>query len=161
MDTSDFTLLDPEQSPYEPTYDYFRWMKGAEQDMVVESVLADNADQNSKLRVLMVTPFYGDGGGVGNCAIDLAGSLRRLDVLVDVLHWWPNLGDPAFVTSDGTRTKLASLGELFESRREYDLLHFQSAAYSDRVNGKLTQILERFDVPVVYTIHSLAAYHAR
>ncbi|WP_437541978.1 glycosyltransferase [Sorangium sp. So ce367] len=126
----------------------------------MKRILPDNADEAGKLRVLMVTPFYGDGGGVGNCALDLSGALRRLGVVIDVLHWWPNLGDPAFITSDGARTKLSSLGELFESRREYDLLHFQSAAYSDRVNGKLTRILERFDVPVVYTIHSLAAYHA-
>ncbi|WP_438031344.1 glycosyltransferase [Sorangium sp. So ce233] len=152
--------LNPVESPYEPTYDYFLWARGETMDDEVKQILPDNADQLGKLRVLMVTPFYGDGGGVGNCAIDLAGSLRRLGVVVDVLHWWPNLGDPAFVTSDGARTTLSSVGELFESRREYDLLHFQSAAYSDRINGKLTRILERFDIPVVYTIHSLAAYHA-
>ena len=129
-------------------------------DNTVKHILPDNVGEAGKLRVLMVTPFYGDGGGVGNCAIDLAGAMRRLGVVVDVLHWWPNLGDPTFITSDGARTKLSSLGELFESRREYDLLHFQSAAYSDRVRGQLTRILERFDIPVVYTIHSLAAYHA-
>jgi hypothetical protein len=75
----------------------------------MERVLPSNASQAGRLRVLMITPFYGDGGGVGNCALDLAVELRRLGVVVDVLHWWPNLGDPAFITSDGERMPLASL----------------------------------------------------
>lgn len=128
-------------------------------DATVKNILSSNKHLTGQLRVLMMTPFYGDGGGVGVCALELTKELRLRGVEVDVLHWWPNLNDPAFIDAKGERTPLNSLAELFESEREYDVIHFQSAAYSDRINGQLTKILERFSIPIVFTIHSLAAYH--
>jgi glycosyltransferase involved in cell wall biosynthesis len=107
----------------------------------------------------MVTPFLGEGGGVGTCAQELTETLRSKGALVDVLHWWPNFNDPRFVDSREGSVPLASLDVLLESAREYDVLHFQSAAYSDWRQGGLSRILARFRVPIVYTIHSLAAYH--
>ena len=111
------------------------------------------------LRVLMVTPFYGDGGGVGNVSKELTEKLRDKNIFVEVLHWWPNFNNPIFIDATQTRIPLASVGDLLQSDRHYDVLHFQSAAFSDRLNGGLSKIVSRYEVPIVYTIHSLAAYH--
>jgi glycosyltransferase involved in cell wall biosynthesis/GT2 family glycosyltransferase len=113
----------------------------------------------ARLRVLMVTPFHGDGGGVGSVAKELTDKLLEQDIEVDVLHWWPNFSDPAMICTQRGRIALASLADFLAFERNYDVLHFQSAAYSDRINGGLSRILQRHPAPIVYTIHSLAAYH--
>lgn len=128
-------------------------------ELGIKQLAPHEASDAGKPRILMVTPFLGDGGGVGTCAKELTETLRDKGALVDVLHWWPNFNDPRFVDSKWGSVALASLDVLLESAREYDVLHFQSAAYSDRVGGGLSRILARFRAPIVFTIHSLAAYH--
>jgi glycosyltransferase involved in cell wall biosynthesis len=123
------------------------------------AALAACPPRSGRLRVLMITPFYGDGGGVGTAAKELSEQLRRQQIEVDVLHWWPQFTHPVLIDAAQRRIPLASLAALLGSGRDYDVLHFQSAAFSDRVQGGLSALCARYAVPVLYTIHALAAYY--
>ena len=125
------------------------------------NTLTETGIGTERLRVLMVTPFHGDGGGVGSVSKELTNKLLEREVEVDVFHWWPNFNDPAMIDPRRGRVPLESVEELLAMDRNYDLMHFQSSAYSDRVNGGLSKILARFQVPIIYTIHSLASYHGQ
>lgn len=125
------------------------------------NTLTETGIGSERLRVLMVTPFHGDGGGVGSVSKELTNKLLEREVEVDVFHWWPNFNDPALIDARRGRMALESVDELLAMGRNYDLMHFQSSAYSDRVNGGLSKILARYQVPIIYTIHSLASYHGQ
>jgi glycogen(starch) synthase len=116
--------------------------------------------RSGRLRVLMVTPFFGDGGGVGTAAKELTLQLQSQQIEVEVLHWWPGFSAPLLIDHAARTIRLSSLKALLASGREYDLLHFQSAAYGRRVKGGLHALCQRYPVPVMYTIHALAAYCA-
>lgn len=111
-----------------------------------------------RLRVLMVTPFFGEGGGVGTAARELTRQLQSEQIEVEVLHWWPGFTDPLLIDNQARPIRLPSLSALLKSGREYDLLHFQSAAYGSRIKGGLQALCQRYAVPVMYTIHALAVY---
>lgn len=114
--------------------------------------------RSGRLRVLMVTPFFGDGGGVGTAAKELTQQLQSEQIEVEVLHWWPGFTAPLLIDNAARTIRLSSLKALLTSGREYDVLHFQSAAYGKRVKGGLHSLCQRYPVPVMYTIHALAAY---
>lgn len=116
--------------------------------------------RSGRLRVLMVTPFFGDGGGVGTAAKELTLQLQSQQIEVEVLHWWPGFTAPLLIDNAARTIRLSSLKALLTSGREYDVLHFQSAAYGSRVKGGLHALCQRYPVPVMYTIHALAAYCA-
>ena len=81
-----------------------------------EAHTATEYDPDS-LKTLMVTPFYGDGGGVGTVAIELSDKLREKGHIVDVLDWWPGFNKPMFIESDGTQIPLYELEDLFKMER--------------------------------------------
>lgn len=123
---------------------------------VAEETPASGSDS---LRVLMVTPFYGDGGGVGTVSKELTETLRQKGLEVDVLHWWPGFNSPKFIDSTGQQTNLRTLDDLFRLGKRYDIVHFHSDAFSDRLDGGLTKILSNFNAHSVYTVHCLTSYH--
>ena len=116
-----------------------------------------------RLRVLMVTPFFGEGGGVGTAARELTRQLQSEQIEVEVLHWWPGFTAPLLIDNDARTIRLPSLSALLKSGREYDVLHFQSAAYGSHGKGGARQgglqaLCQRYPVPVMYTVHALAVY---
>lgn len=123
-----------------------------------EAHTATEYDPDS-LKTLMVTPFYGDGGGVGTVAIELSDKLREKGHIVDVLNWWPGFNKPTFIESDGTQIPLYELEDLFNLNKDYDVIHFHSDAFSDNNNGRLSDIMSRFKAPSIFTVHALSAYH--
>src|SRR5210317_1830314 len=86
-------------------------------------------------KVLFVSPFYETGGGVGTVTKELQAALNRKGLEVDVLKYWPKFEDkPTVIDSQGNERKYTSLDRFLGEQGEYDLVHFQSDAFSDK-NG--------------------------
>lgn len=111
----------------------------------------------NKLRILMATPFYDYGNGVGAVSKEISEKLREKGHIVDVLLWWPGFNNPTFMYSD-RQFSLDSLEDLLIYGNQYDVVHFQNDAFSDVRNGGLSRIIQKFKAPSTMTMHALAAY---
>lgn len=116
--------------------------------------ILDQAESPAK-KVLMMTPFYEDGGGVAGVVRELTEALERKGHQVDIaVHW---MYESFRLRKDGEwRGYKPDEHERFINDLEgYDVVHLHSHCFSDFYDGGLETILNKLDAPSLLWCHCI------